>query len=240
MKRLSPFGNKDESGLPPSRGPIEPGGAALGRLMWIKWVLLLIFILYMVVSYFYAPILVEMGKFLVVKDQVERSELLVCLMGQPVERGLEAADLYHLGLTGKVFFAREALPDGFDALRERGVDYPETYELLHELLLALGVPAKAIMLSEGLVDSTMDEALVVRSLAKRSGIKSIIVVTSPTHTRRALMAFRKALKGMEIKISIVPSSYSGFDPMNWWKEEKYVQEVLMEYLKLMYYFFKYK
>lgn len=240
MKKLSLLrGDNDSIGSPP-KDPIEPDAGILGKLMWIKWFLLFVFILYMVISYLYVPILVGMGKFLVVKDEVIKSDLLVCLMGQPVERGLEVADLYHSGLSPKVFFTKEAIPDGYGELVERGVKYPETWQLLQGVLQSLGIPSGAMVVSQTFADNTMDEAMAVQEVAKKAGIKSVIIVTSPTHTRRALMAFRKAFEGMNIRISMVPSSYSGFDPMNWWKEERYAQQVLMEYMKLIYYFLRYR
>jgi hypothetical protein len=37
---------------------------------------------------------------------------------------------------------------------------------------------------------------------------------------------------------VIPSSYSKYDPEAWWKNPKQLREVLLEYQKLVYYFFK--
>ncbi len=236
---FNPFKNGDEP-TTPKPGPLEPTPERRGLFGRAKAILFLLFIIYLLVGYLHEPFLMGMGRFLVVKKGPVRSDLIVCLMGEPVERGLEAADLYHSGLSRRIFLGREVLPDGYDVLTSKGVDYPETYQLLSDMLVALKVPQSALILGKGFVDSTMDEALAVRKIVKERGFRSILIVTSPTHTRRAFMAFRKAFRGMKVKITIVPSSYSGFNPTKWWKRERYAQEVLVEYLKLLYYFVRYR
>jgi len=39
-------------------------------------------------------------------------------------------------------------------------------------------------------------------------------------------------------IMMMPSQYTDFRPDNWWKKEKYVNEVIIEYQKLIYYTLK--
>ena len=49
---------------------------------------------------------------------------------------------------------------------------------------------------------------------------------------------RKILNDKEVKIQIIPSEYSDFRPDNWWKSRKYLRIVIIEYQKLIYYWFK--
>jgi hypothetical protein len=43
----------------------------------------------------------------------------------------------------------------------------------------------------------------------------------------------------EMVIMMMPSKYTDFRPDGWWKKGKYVNEVLIEYQKLVYYTLKY-
>ena len=67
----------------------------------------------------------------------------------------------------------------------------------------------------------------------------MIVVTSPIHTRRAWLTFRRVMEKDGIRITMAPSPYSGFKPHEWWKTEKYVEGVIIEYQKLIFYALKY-
>ncbi len=57
------------------------------------------------------------------------------------------------------------------------------------------------------VHNTHDEAVQVAELARRHGWRSVILVTSPTHTRRAAATFRKA----GVPVSVTPCTERGFD-----------------------------
>ena len=70
-------------------------------------------------------------------------------------------------------------------------------------------------------------------MAGKAGYKAVIVVTSPTHTRRAGSIFRSALDGTGVKVMLVSTKYSGFRAADWWKTERYVEEVVLEYQKLL-------
>ena len=65
------------------------------------------------------------------------------------------------------------------------------------LLLALHVEAELIAV--GPVRDTRDEAQVVARLFTERGLKSLILVTSPTHTRRAALAFER--QGLDVVAS---------------------------------------
>jgi uncharacterized SAM-binding protein YcdF (DUF218 family) len=57
------------------------------------------------------------------------------------------------------------------------------------LMASLRVPGELIAV--GPVRDTRDEALAVKRLFAERGFKSLILVTSPTHTRRAALAFER-------------------------------------------------
>jgi uncharacterized SAM-binding protein YcdF (DUF218 family) len=216
-------------------GPIEPESSKPGRASWIKWLIILIFISYLLVSYLHVPILTAVGKYLVLSQPPQKSDIIVCLAGENVERGLAAADALNQGLAPRIFVPREELPDGYEILRQRGVPYPETIDLMGMILKGLGVPQSAILRGERPAGSTREEAEIVSDLIRKKNYRSILLVTSPTHSRRAYMTFKKAIGEKECRLLVIPSKYSSFNPENWWLNRRYAKEVVLEYQKLIYY-----
>ncbi len=56
----------------------------------------------------------------------------------------------------------------------------------------------------GFVTNTHDEAVHFAALAKSKGWKRVFLVTSPTHTRRATLMFRRAGQGQNLRVLPVP------------------------------------
>jgi uncharacterized SAM-binding protein YcdF (DUF218 family) len=218
--------------------PIEPESTKVSGIARLKWVFFVLALLYVLISAYHGLALMSMGRYLIVAHPPEKSDLLVCLGGGNVERGLAAADAYRRGLAPHVFVAREIIPDGYDILKQRGVSYPESRDLMILMLQELGVPESAILTRDTPSESTVMEAGLVRKLVREKNYRSLILVTSPTHSRRAFLAFKKAMAGDEVSILVIPSSYSKYDPEAWWKNPNQLREVLLEYQKLVYYFFK--
>ena len=219
--------------------PIEPEKKKVSGSSLFKWAIFLILIIYTLVSYFHAPILKHVGNYLIVEHPLKKADLIVCLMGGPVERGLAAADLYKMGLSPYIFIGREELPDGFETLNERGVRFPESRALLIMMLEKLGVPDSACLVSDNFADSTMGEAKVIGNFVREKGFRSLIIVTSPTHTRRAWLTFKNVFEKDDVEVMMAPSRYTKFKPDDWWKTMRYTKEVFFEYQKLIYYTFKY-
>lgn len=219
--------------------PIEPEGRKLTRPGLLKWIIFLLFIVYVLISYYRAPILTSVGRYLVVQHSIKKADLIICLMGNPVERGLAAAELYEQGMAPRILFAREELPDGIEVLEQKGVHFPETRDLLKMMLQGLGVPKSDLVASEQFVHSTYDEAKLMRDIVHMEGYHSLIIVTSPTHTRRAWLTFRRVFEKDNLEIMMMPSQYTDFKPEDWWKKGKYLKEVIIEYQKLIYYMLRY-
>jgi uncharacterized SAM-binding protein YcdF (DUF218 family) len=227
----------EKTGLPRT-GPIEPDGSKVSRTNVIKWLPILIILIYFGLSYFRIPVLTAIGRYLVVSYPPEKSDLIVCLGGNNVERGLATADVYKMGLAPKIYIVREELPDGYRELKQRGIQYPESIDLMVMILQGLGVPEQAVIKGEVQSRSTWEEAELVKALAERMNYRSIILITSPAHTRRTYLTFRKIMGEKESRLFIVPSAYSEFKPDTWWQSRRHAREVLLEYQKLLHYALK--
>ncbi|MDB4443706.1 YdcF family protein [bacterium] len=225
-----------QGGVNPDKDPIEPGGPKMVRATFFRWLFFGLVIIYILLTYFHAPLLTSLGKYLVVSHPPQKSDLIVCQAGANVEMGLAAAEAYQKELAPRVFVGRERLPDGYERLRKRGVNYPETKDLLVMLLDGLGVPREAILISEKPVENMIDEAGQVREIVKKKGFKSFILMTSPIHSRRAWLTFKKVFgEDKDVRILVNPTPYSNYNPEDWWKTGSYANEVVAEYVKLISY-----
>ncbi len=225
-----------EDGSPmPDAKPIEPESAPSTSLGVFKWVLIIAVFFYILLSYFHDPILTQLGKYLVVQHPATKSDLIVCLAGGDVERGLASADLFAKGMAPRIFVAREPIPDGLETLKQKGIAYPESVDLVVMIFKGLGVPETAVMRGDQPVQSTFEEAERVAALVKEKKYRSLILVTSPSHSRRTWLTFRKAIADKDVRIAVMPTPYSKFRAEDWWKKRSYVHEVIMEYQKLIYY-----
>ncbi len=83
----------------------------------------------------------------------------------------------------------------------------------------------------------MDEAAVVGDYLKMSGIRSVIVVTSKYHTRRARLAF-KSLLPSGVTLKVVGTRFDSYRPWKWWMDADTRSHVLHEYGGLVYYWIK--
>lgn len=222
----------------PDMGPTVPErpGSFTGRSL--RWFFFAAILLYLLIFAFHAQILTSIGGFLIVEHKPSRSDLIVCLSGMNIERGLGAAEAFHKGLAPRIFIAPEGPPDGLDLLLRKGIQYPQTIDLMLMLLQGLGVPRSAILIGAVPSFSTIEEARMVEALVRRENYHSLILITSPTHSRRAYLTFRKVLERQDIRIQVVPTPYSKFKPESWWEHRKYVRELILEYEKLVYYYLK--
>jgi uncharacterized SAM-binding protein YcdF (DUF218 family) len=84
---------------------------------------------------------------------------------------------------------------------------------------------------------TYGESLAVRRWAVgRQGIKRVLVVTSPYHTRRSLATFRAVLEPVHIEVGVAPATASSpAKPGSWWLSPYDRAYVCYEWAGMLYY-----
>ena len=178
--------------------------------------------------------LVKLGNYLIVEHEPQAAELIVCVTGRDVERSLAVVDIYNKGLAPSIFRAKKISPDGFASLKKRLKDYPSDYDLFQSILEGYGIPKKAIISSDKRINNILEEAEEVHKLVLKRGFKSIIVVTSLVNSRRTWGTFKKVFKNDDVTIISLPSHYQLFNPEDWWKNPRWVKELIFEYQNLIY------
>jgi len=187
--------------------------------------------------YLGSPLLLgEMGRYLVYETPLERADAILVLSGgtNTPARLLEAVDLYREGYARRVIITNEEKPEGYDRLAARGVKLPSSVEISLMILKRLGVPVKSVDIIPEEADSTLSELCHVTAFLQKKPIRSVILVTDPSHSRRASRTMR-LLTGGTIRVISRPTRYHAFHPDAWWRHRDDLKAVLLEYQKLVNY-----
>jgi len=187
-----------------------------------------------ILIYLVSPtVLTAVGGQLIHADPLERADAIIVL-APFLDRLMEGADLYRQGLAPAVILTRATRDAGEQELIDRQI-IDSSEERKRRALIALGVPADAIVILDPLVDSTSDEARAFADWARRHPIRRVIVVTSPLHTGRSRLTFFRAVENLPIEVLVRPSTRNSFRSDTWWRSRDTFRDGLIEWQKLVYY-----
>jgi uncharacterized SAM-binding protein YcdF (DUF218 family) len=161
------------------------------------------------------------ARWLVVRDAPRTVDAAVVLAGDP--------DYERTHMACSIVLAGEArllvLTGGYGWLGDHAGS-------LKIVALERGVPEERIVL-ETVSTSTREEMLELAPVLRRLGVRSVALVTSPYHQRRAYWAARAAWNGIEIVNR--PAEPSSWSPEHWWQRRRDRGIVWSENLKIAYY-----
>jgi uncharacterized SAM-binding protein YcdF (DUF218 family) len=180
-------------------------------------------------------VLRQIGQFLVLEQSPQKADAIVILNGRDTERSLAAVDLFKGGYSRFIVMAAASKQAGSDEFWNRVGRNFRTKPFFQRAIEAMGIPEESYKLIGDGVTSTYDEALVTRKFVLERGYRSILLVTSKWHSKRAYLTFRSAFRKEGIKIIVYPSKYDSFNPEKWWTRESDIEMILYEYIRLVYY-----
>ena len=187
-----------------------------------------------VVLYALSPaILRAMGAQLIHADPLQRSDAIIVL-APFLDRVMEGADLYRSGYAPVVILTRGQREEVENELIGRGI-IGSLEDRRRQALIALGVPAQAIVVLDPLADSTADEAQAFANWARSHPVQRVIVVTSPPHTARSRLAFTRAVENLAIEVLMRPSTRNKFRSDTWWRGRDTLRDGVLELQKLVFY-----
>jgi uncharacterized SAM-binding protein YcdF (DUF218 family) len=158
---------------------------------------------------------------LVVSDPTAPSDAVVVMAGDPgYERTTTAAALMRARLAPTLILTGGEPGPGDSA------------ESLRAHAIAVGVPADRIRV-ETTSHTTHEAVQALAPMIASMGARTVIVVTSPYHQRRASAAARRAWPGVEVRS--YPASPAAWQPHGWWRSAGGIRVVGGEYAKLLYY-----
>ena len=187
----------------------------------LKTVLALILVL--VIFYIaHGYILDKAGRYLYYQDEMKPADVIVVLAGEETERVEYGVMLFKDGWARK------------DKIILAGGPLVWKYtwaSLMKEHAISLGIQ-KDVILLEDQSRTTEEDARFTKQILDKHKYKSCILVTSPYHSRRAHIIFRKIM-GDEITVLSAPCKESWFRFDKWWKRIRERAMVLNEYSKLV-------
>jgi uncharacterized SAM-binding protein YcdF (DUF218 family) len=160
------------------------------------------------------------GRMLVI-DEPRTSDVILVLAGETEHRPARAFELLGEGYTRKIVIDVPA----------EGTIYEFTLPQLARRYVE-NLPQKAsisICPIEGL--STKEEVRDAELCLAREGAKSVLIVTSDFHTRRALHIFQKEIPG--ISFSVAAARDSRQFGTRWWAHRQWAKTFLDEWLRLV-------
>jgi len=169
---------------------------------------------------------------LISNDDLKQSDIILVLSGGSGERIEEAVKLYNEGYAPLILVSSIPFPDK--------TFFAEDYKnrtswgaLMTSFAIRKGVPESSIIKYKSDSESTIDEARLITLYLKDKGYKSLILVTSDFHSRRAGIVFRRYadINGLRLIVHPAPDVFK----KEWWKVRSRKKIVLLEYIKSFYY-----
>jgi len=205
-------------------------------LTWRQIVFLIVLLSLVILFLSYEYLLRQIGHFLVFEQTPQKSDVIVVLNGRDTERSLAAVDLYNRSYAKLIVMAQGSKQPGCDEFWKRVGNDWNSKIFFQRAMEAMGIPEQSLKLIGNGVTSTYEEARVTQGFLRENGHKSVLLVTSKWHSRRAYLTFKSVLNEIEgVRIICHPSRYDSFDADTWWKNENEIELVLGEYVRLIYY-----
>ncbi|HEX4076491.1 MAG TPA: YdcF family protein [Candidatus Acidoferrales bacterium] len=170
------------------------------------------------------------GRWLVRPDPLAPADAIAILSGSMPARAEEAARLFQMGYAHKVWITLPVSPA--EQLAHMGISYAGEADYSRLVLIHEGVPAQAIrILPEPIVD-TQQEVEEINREARAEGDRTVMIVTSPQHTRRVKALWRK-LVGREPAAIVRAARQDDFDADHWWRNTHDAFAVVREIMGLL-------
>lgn len=113
--------------------------------------------------------------------------------------------------------------------------FPEV-EMIRSLLIDKGIPEQAIQILETFPHSTFENVVLVKGILTERSAKSILLITSPYHSRRALWVWRRVMPELLVLAPAVVDTPKRSP--QWEASVDQMKVIGYEYLAIAYYWYK--
>jgi uncharacterized SAM-binding protein YcdF (DUF218 family) len=204
------------------RGFIRRGRERGG--IFVNLVVLIFFVLFCFALYLVRHPLMRWGaNWWVVEDSLSKADAMIVLSDDNfyADRASRAAELFRQGKAPLIVASgRRLRPNAGIA------------ELMEHDLIERGVPKERIFRVPNESADTREEAEALLRVARQKNWRSIIIVTSNYHTRRARYIFRKIFP-QSVEICVASARDGDFDPDQWWTKRQSIKELTHEFWAML-------
>ena len=177
------------------------------------------------------PILRWAGWVLVVDEPVQSADIIIVTIDADGAGALEAADLVHSGIASRVAVFAQPPDATAREFTRRGLTYDDATAREVRQLLALGVGNIEQIPRE--VFGSEDEGDALPEWCDQHQLRSVVVVSTPDHSRRLRRVLRRVMKGRQTRVTVRPARYSEFNPDRWWRTRAGIRTEIVELEKLL-------
>ncbi len=164
----------------------------------------------------------HLAAWMVVTAEPAKADAIVVLGGGDVSRLRQGARLYDQGFANRLILVDTSQKDWAHMMGEQCND--------------CALDQKQITIIEGST-STQTDAELTLDYCQKNGLKSLLVVTSPYHSRRARIVFADVYGPIGISAEVVGTDDYGklvHPSGDWWRDEPTMQTVWVEFGKILY------
>jgi len=169
------------------------------------------------------------GRWLIREDPLAPADVIAVLSGSMPSRAEEAARIYRLGDAREVWVTQPEA--GRAELASLGIQLLGEDYFNREVLIRSGVPETAVRVLPDPIVDTQDEIEEISREMRLEGKSTVIIVTSPQHTRRVRVLWRK-LVGDSPRAIIRAANPDAFNGDRWWRNTQDTFSVVREVMGL--------
>ena len=158
------------------------------------------------------------------------ADIIVIATDAEYPGALQAADLVRNSVATRVAIFPMSEPWESEYLR-RGVRYQEVESLTAQYLHQMGVSDVEHIGQP--VTGSENEGVVLPAWCDQNHFNSILVITTPDHSRRLNRILRRSMKGHHTTYTVVSTPYARFDADRWWQSRGGVRTEIEESEKLL-------
>jgi uncharacterized SAM-binding protein YcdF (DUF218 family) len=158
-------------------------------------------------------------------DSPEAADAIVVLGGATGDRISIGLRLWKKGFSDTILITGS--PDGTSPYYNDWREY---------VLLKHGMKPEKII-KDSSAKSSWDEAVLIKKIMGIQDWHRVLIVSDPPHTRRLMMTYRRVFEGTDYDYRIIKTTPAWWNAERWWENTASGSFVLMELIKLTYYYF---
>ncbi len=195
------------------------GGGIVSSLISLLFIVVLCLALYLARH----PLMRFAGEEWIVEDSLEHADAIIVLSDDNfyADRAAHAADLYRHGMAPYLVASGRKLRP-----------YAGVAELMEHDLVERAVPKDKILRVSHQAENTREEAQALRQQVVDRKWRSVIVVTSNYHTRRARYIFTHVFPP-SVVVRVSGAKDGDFDPDSWWERRVSIKKLITEVLGMV-------
>jgi len=170
------------------------------------------------------------GRWLVREDPVAHADAIVVLSGGMPARAEQAGTIFRQGNAPEVWVTHPENPS--EHLAAMGIHYLGEDDYNQAILIHEGVPRSSVRILPDTILNTEEEIVGIAERMHEEKKTSVIIVTSPEHTRRVRVLWSKLARS-DLRAIVRGAQQDPFDAGHWWRTTADAFAVTREILGLL-------